>query len=135
MSRPLPLLLASFFMIAALEAESVKPSIGYTGAPADHHGQDCSVCHNSFGAANSDQSGSVIVGISDYNPGVQQMIHIQVKHPLAMRWGFQITIREVSDETAEGGTFSAGPGDPFQVVCDDGTQFGSAPPCNGNSGR
>jgi uncharacterized protein (TIGR03437 family) len=93
------------------------------------------VCHNSFGAANSDSRGSVTVGISDYNPGVQQMIHIHVSHPVAMRWGFQITIREVSDETAEAGTFSAMPADPFTVVCDDGTQFGSAPPCNGNSGR
>jgi uncharacterized protein (TIGR03437 family) len=134
MSRTLP-----FFLLAmapaALLAESAMPSIGYTGAPADHNGQNCSVCHNSFGPANSDTKGSLTVNISDYNPGVQQMIHITVKHPLATRWGFQITIREVSDETVEAGTFSASPGDPFTVVCDDGSHFGSAPPCNGNGGR
>jgi uncharacterized protein (TIGR03437 family) len=134
MSRILPLTLLAL-LPAAVIAESVKPSIGYTGAPADHNGQNCSVCHNSFGAANSDASGSLTVAVSDYNPGVQQMIHITVKHPLALRWGFQITIRQVSYETAEAGTFSASPSDPFQVVCDDGSQFGSAPPCGTNDQR
>src|SRR5882724_4178127 len=111
-------------------AENVKPSIGYTGAPTDHNGQNCSVCHSSFGTANSDKQGSLAVNVTDYNPGVQQMIHITVHHPQARRWGFQITIRQVSYENAEGGTFTASPGDPFQVVCDDSTQFGSAPPCS-----
>ncbi len=124
-----------FAMAGALFAESVMPSIGYTGAPADHNGQNCSACHNSFGAANSDTSGSLAVALDSYNPGVQQMIHITVKHPRATRWGFQITIREVSDETAEAGIFSAAASDSFIVVCDDGSKFGSAPPCNGNNGR
>jgi len=119
---------------SAVWAESAKPSIGYTGAPADHKGQTCVVCHNSY-AVNSDTRGSLTVSIGDYNPGVQQMIHITVAHTQAVRWGFQITIRQVSDETIEAGTFSAMPGDPFQVACDDGTQYGAAPPCSGNSGR
>lgn len=79
--------------IAPAVAESVMPSIGYTGAPIDHNGQNCSVCHSSFGAANSDTKGSLTVDVSDYNPGVQQMVHINVTHPLGMRWGFQVTIR------------------------------------------
>ena len=116
-------------------AESAMPSIGYTGAPADHNGQNCSVCHNSFGAANSNSQGSVTVSVTNYNPGVQQMIHVMVTNPKASRWGFQMTIREVSDETREAGTFSTVTGLPFTVVCDDGSQFGSAPPCNGNNGR
>jgi uncharacterized protein (TIGR03437 family) len=116
-------------------AESVMPSIGYTGAPADHKGQNCSVCHNSFGAANSNPQGSVTVSITNYNPGVQQMIHVTVTDPKATRWGFQMTIREVSDETREAGTFTTVTGQPFTVVCDDSSQFGSAPPCNGNNGR
>jgi hypothetical protein len=120
---------------AALLAESMMPSLGYTGAPTDHNGQNCSVCHNSFGPANSDTVGSLTVNVSDYNPGVQQMIHINVKHPLGMRWGFQVTIREVSGEALEAGTFSASPGDSFTVVCDDGSKFGSAPPCNVNGER
>ena len=130
------LLLVLFSLAPAVVlAESVMPSIGFTGSPTDHNGQNCSVCHNSFGAANSDKQGSLTVTMSDYNPGVQQMIHIIVQHPQAKRWGFQITIRQVSYEAAEAGTFSASPGDPFQVVCDDGSKFGSAPPCSGNGGR
>lgn len=104
------------------------PSIGYTGAPTDHIGQDCSTCHNSYGAANSDATGSVTANISSYNPGVQQTIHVMVQHPQAQRWGFQITIRSVSDQTQSAGDYSAGIA--VQVVCDDGSRFGSAPPCN-----
>jgi uncharacterized protein (TIGR03437 family) len=129
MSRIFPSILLALAPAVVL-AESAMPSIGYTGAPSDHNGQNCSVCHSSFGAANSDKTGSLTVSVTDYNPGVQQMIHITVSHPLAMRWGFQITIRQVSSETSEAGTFSANAGDPFQVVCDDGSQFGSAPPCS-----
>jgi uncharacterized protein (TIGR03437 family) len=51
------------------------------------------------------------------------------QHPQAQRWGFQITIRPVSDETQPAGDFSAGPS--VLVVCDNGSRFGSAPPCNG----
>ena len=134
MSRIFPAILLVLTPAVVL-AESVTPSIGYTGAPADHKGQNCSVCHSSFGAANSDTRGSVTVSITDYNPGVQQMIHVTVSHPTATRWGFQMTIREVSDETTEAGTFSTSAGVPFTVVCDDGSHFGSAPPCNGNNGR
>ena len=132
--RIFPVILFALAPVVA-RAESAMPSIGYTSAPADHNGQNCSVCHSSFGAANSDTRGSVTVSITDYNPGVQQMIHVTVSHPTASRWGFQMTIREVSDETTEAGTFSTSTGVPFTVVCDDGTHFGSAPPCNANNGR
>ncbi len=134
MTRLFPAILIVLAPAMAL-AESAMPSIGYTGAPADHNGQNCSVCHNSFGAANSNSQGSVTVSVTNYNPGVQQMIHVMVTNPKASRWGFQMTIREVSDETREAGTFSTVTGLPFTVVCDDGSQFGSAPPCNGNNGR
>jgi uncharacterized protein (TIGR03437 family) len=132
MNRILPAILFALAPAVVL-AESAMPSIGYTGAPADHHGQNCSVCHSTFGAANSDSQGSVTAAITDYNPGVQQMIHVTVSHPTASRWGFQMTIRQVSDETSEAGTFSAATG--ITVVCDDGSKFGSAPPCSGNNGR
>jgi uncharacterized protein (TIGR03437 family) len=112
----------------ALFGESAMPSIGYTGALTDHNGQDCSTCHNSYGGANSDATGSVMANISSYNPGVQQTIHVMVQHPQAQRWGFQITIRSVSDQTQSAGDYSAGIA--VQVVCDDGSRFGSAPPCN-----
>jgi uncharacterized protein (TIGR03437 family) len=134
MSRTLPAVLFALVPAVVL-AESAMPSIGYTGAPTDHNGQNCSVCHNSFGAANSDTRGSVTVSITDYNPGVQQMIHVTASHPTATRWGFQMTIREVSDESTDAGTFSTSAGVPFTVVCGDVSQFGSAPPCNANNGR
>src|SRR5271166_5627697 len=99
------ILLLSLLLTApiALLAESAMPSIGYAGAPADHNGQDCSTCHNSFGAANSDSRGSLTADIVSYNPGVQQTIRIMVQHPQAQRWGFQITIGAVSDETQSAG--------------------------------
>ncbi len=123
-------ILATLLLAApiALFGESALPSIGYTGAPTDHNGQNCSTCHNSFGAANSDATGSVTANISSYNPGVQQTIHIMVQHPQAQRWGFQITIRSVSDQTQSAGDYSTGIA--VAVVCDDGSHFGTAPPCN-----
>ncbi len=129
--------IALFALIpAAAVAESVMPSIGYTGAPTDHDGQDCSICHNSFGPANSDKTGSLQVTVSDYVPSEQQLIHIVVQNPNASRWGFQITIREQSNETLSSGTFSIpNPTHPEQVVCDDGTQYGSPAPCASNIAR
>ena len=135
MSRRLPLVLFALAP-AALLAESAQPSIGYTGAPTDHNGQNCSVCHNTYGAANSDPRGSLTVSVQNYNPGVPQMIVVTINHPTASRWGFQMTIREVSDETLEAGTFSDVSDEPYlQVVCDNGAQYGSQPPCSGNGNR
>jgi uncharacterized protein (TIGR03437 family) len=127
MSRTL-LLSLLFAAPVALLAESATPSIGYAGAPTDHNGQNCSTCHNSFGAANTDTRGSLTADITSYNPGVQQTIRIVVQHPQAQRWGFQITIRGVSDETQSAGDFSLS--NSVQVVCDDGSRFGAAPPCS-----
>lgn len=129
MNRRLLTLLMS--LPAALLAESVTPSLGYTGAPTDHNGQDCSTCHSTFGGANTDTRGSLTVMVNDYIPGNQQTIRIIIQHPQAERWGFQISIRQVSDETQSAGLLAmASSTDPDQLVCDDGSQFGSAPPCN-----
>src|SRR5581483_9207557 len=108
MTRVASLLLLSLAPVA-LFGESKMPSIGYTGAPTDHSGQDCSTCHNSFGAANSDNGGSLKVTFGNtagYVPSVQQLIHIVVQNPNASRWGFQITIREQTDQTLSAGTFA-----------------------------
>lgn len=127
--RLLPLLVIA---PAIMFAESKTPSLGYTGAPSDHGGQDCSTCHNSFGAANSDSHGSLQVHMLDYTPSERQTIHIIVQHPSASRWGFQITIREQSNETLSSGVFAVtDSSQPVQAVCDDGSQFGSPAPCNG----
>jgi uncharacterized protein (TIGR03437 family) len=126
---------------AALFAESgttTSPlSIGYTGAPTDHGGADCSTCHNTYGPANSNKSGSLQVIFSTngggYVPGVQQTIRIVVEQPASSKWGFQITIREQNNLTLSSGTFSIPTSTlPEQVVCNDGSQFGSPAPCGSN---
>jgi uncharacterized protein (TIGR03437 family) len=114
-----------------LFAERTMPSLHSTGVPVDG-GQTCSACHNNLGAANSDLTGSLSVSVVDYTPGLQQMIHVKVQHPQATRYGFQMTIRAVTDETLEAGTMAQSlASDPVQVRCDDGSRFGSASPCNG----
>jgi uncharacterized protein (TIGR03437 family) len=134
--RLLPLLVVAPALIftASLFGESKTPSLGFAGAPADHGGQNCSMCH-SDAAANSDKTGSLQVSVADYIPSQQQPIHIVIKHPTASRWGFQITIREQSDETLSAGTFAVIDPTTTQVVCDDGSQFGSPGPCNGTIAR
>jgi len=118
-----PLLPVLFPLI--LVAERVTPSIGFAGAPTDHNGQTCVTCH----ASNGDTRGSLTVTVGDYTPSKPQLITIVVQHPTAGRAGFQITIRQVSDETKTAGAFT--PGDPVQDRCDDGSQFGLPGPCNG----
>ena len=103
---PLLFVVPALFLAQSVFAESQTPSLGYTGA------------------------------VSDYVPTVQQLIHIVVQNPSGSRWGFQITIRGQSDETLSSGTFSIpNPNDPEQVVCDDGTQYGSPAPCASNIAR
>jgi uncharacterized protein (TIGR03437 family) len=134
--RLLPLLVVvpAFFLAESLFAESQTPSLGYTGAPTDHGGANCSTCHT--GLPLNDSAGSLKVTVSDYVPNVQQTIHIVVQHAAASVWGFQITIREQSNQTLSSGTFTIpDPTLPEQVVCDDGSQFGSQPPCGSNIAR
>ena len=103
--------LAIFVLLASAPAavfgESATPSIGYTGAPADHGGQNCITCHT--GAAVNDPSGSLQVIASDYSPLGQQLIHIIVQNSHADRWGFQMTIRAQNSPAASAGTFSLAP--------------------------
>jgi uncharacterized protein (TIGR03437 family) len=130
--------LAIFVLLASAPAavfgESATPSIGFTGAPTDHGGQSCITCHT--GAALNDPSGSLKVTVSDYVPNMPQLIKIMVQNPNASRWGFQMTIREQSDETLSAGTFAISSSMlPEQVVCDDGSQYGSQAACAVNSMR
>ncbi|HEV2687695.1 MAG TPA: choice-of-anchor V domain-containing protein [Bryobacteraceae bacterium] len=126
MNRALFLLLLVLFPLV-LVAERATPSIGFAGAPTDHGGQTCVTCHNSFPL--NPAGGSLTVTVGDYTPSRTQLIAVAVQFPQAARAGFQITIRQVSDETKTAGTFTPAV-DPIQVRCDDGSQFGGAPPCN-----
>jgi len=110
-----------------------------TGAPIKHTGVvdgglDCAACHGSFGPANSDPQGSVVIeGLEPYTGSTQQL-RITIKHPLAERTGFQLTARFVNGN----GTLGAGNFEPIdnttKVVCDDGSSdpnnVGSPGPCS-----
>ncbi len=124
MRRKLFVLLLSAGPVALL-AESGPATIRTTGAPIDG-GQTCASCHSPRAGANT---GSLTIDPSVYTANVPQTIHVRVADPAGARWGFQLTSRLVSDETMPAGTFTSS--ETVQVRCDDGTRFGSAPPCNG----
>ena len=96
-------------------AFSGGPPIRRTGAPADG-GTDCSACHRTFAPANSDSRGFVRISAVSYTPGKKQLIRVQVYHPDAKRWGFELTARLTSDENLKAGTFT--PSATVQVKCD-----------------
>src|SRR5215831_15577787 len=87
----------------ALWAYSTGPPIMRTGAPADC-GQAFNVCHTTF-PLHDDSGGSVLIRASAYSPRVKQSMGIKVSHPSAVRLGFPLTSRPVSDETKQAGTF------------------------------
>ena len=106
-----------------LFAFSAGPPVKRTGAAVDG-GINCTACHASFGAANSDARGSVTISAADYVPGVKQVIAVTVKHPEALRWGFQMIARTTADQLKQAGTFSSDSG--VRVRCETGNE-----PCNG----
>lgn len=76
-----------------LFAFSSGPPVKRTGAAVDG-GLTCAVCHSNLGPANSDPKGSVTISAASYAPGVKQMVTVSVKHPDALRWGFQLIARD-----------------------------------------
>jgi hypothetical protein len=60
---------------------------------------------------------------------VRQTIRVIVEHPDAATWGFQLTARQVSDETKAAGTFQSS--DTVVVRCDGPGEHGTDPPCSG----
>lgn len=114
-----------------LLAFSTGPPLKRTGVVDGN--TNCSACHRTFAPANSDASGSVTISnLENYIPGAVQTLRITVKHPQASRWGFQLTARFVTGGgSVKAGTF-APVNDETKVVCDDGSQTGSAGPCAAN---
>ena len=106
-----------------LFAFSTGPPVKRTGAAIDG-GQNCSVCHATYGAANSDNRGSVTISAANYVPGVNQVIAVTVKHPEALRWGFQLIARTAADQSKQAGTFTSD--EVVRVRCEAGNA-----PCNG----
>ena len=106
-----------------LFAFSTGPPVMRTGAAIDG-GQNCSVCHATFGAANSDPRGSVKITAANYVPGVNQVVTVSVQHPEALRWGFELIARTAADQTKQAGTFTSDT--IVRVRCTTGNA-----PCNG----
>jgi uncharacterized protein (TIGR03437 family) len=114
----------------ALLAFSAGGPLRRTGAPIDG-GLDCSQCHTSFGAANSDSAGTFTINTPAYKPGTTQILTLTIAHPQASNWGFQITARAINDPAHSIGSFAAS--DFVQVRCDDNnTTNGSLGPCTGS---
>ncbi len=113
---------------ATLFAFSSGPPIKRTGAAVDG-GLNCTACHRSF-AVNSG-AGKVTIDAPNYYPGRVHTIRVKVEDPQAMRWGFQLTARLVSDQTKEAGVFLAT--EEIRVRCDPtgDAPVGSPAGCNG----
>lgn len=105
-------------------ANSTGPPIQRTGAPADG-GTTCTACHRTFAPVNSDPRGSVAVSAKPYVPGVMQTIQVTIKHPEALRWGFQVTARPTTDPSKMAGSFT--PNTTIRVRCQNGVDG----PCQG----
>lgn len=124
---------------AAMAALPVSLLAFSTGPPIKRTGQidggnTCVGCHTTFAPANSDPAGSVrVASSSTYSPGIAQTIKVTVSHPLASRWGFQLTARFLNGG-GMAGTLLPGDDGETKVVCDDGTAGrGTAGPCAGGT--
>ncbi|MBS1826887.1 MAG: hypothetical protein JST93_16335 [Acidobacteria bacterium] len=98
------------FLIAGLAVTPVLlfgfssgPPQGRTGAQVDG-GITCNACHR--GADVNDGVGRLTITAASYSPGVKQTIRVQLTHPSARRWGFQLTARVASDPSKKAGTLS-----------------------------
>jgi uncharacterized protein (TIGR03437 family) len=129
--RLLLLFSLSAVLPAALFGSSAGQDIRRAGVLSDGGG-NCSACHSDNGASNSDPRGSIKIEATTYKPGIPQIIRVTVQHPEAKRWGFELTARQVTDETKQAGTFTAT--QDIRVRCDDTSpvpDVGTAPPCGG----
>src|SRR5689334_11909359 len=104
------LLLSSLAFPLLMHGFSHNPPIRRTGVPTDDGGTVCTACHRTFGVPNPDTQGSVTVETSDvYLPGVPQPVKVTVQHPLAVRWGFELTAGVVNNTNDQAGSFLGGP--------------------------
>ncbi len=85
-----------------------NPPARRSGVPTDDAGATCTACHRSF-ALNPDTIGNVTVETADtYTPGVAQTVKVTVSHPQAVKWGFQLTARQVNNTNDQAGSFTGG---------------------------
>jgi len=109
--------LACSIVPAVLHAHVNGTPAGYAGAPSDHNGATCANCHTGGPPVNS--AGRFSLSVSNFSPGVQQNISVQINDTQGRLFAFQLTARLASDPTKPGGTFSPTPGQ-TQVLCANG---------------
>ena len=119
--------LVLMIVIAALFLAPVILLATVEGLPLAHTGafgeQGCDQCHRSQGG-----SGQVQVEVGPYIPGQKQSVLITITDPTAIRWGFQLAARQVSNPQVQAGTFSVGDSQFVRVRCASGTPL----PCSGS---
>lgn len=105
MRRSLLVLPAAFLVVTA------GPAAAFSSGPPDGHAGDppgfanCTVCHTSF-PVNSGDGELTLSGVpTDYSPGVDYTLTIDIVDPEQMRWGFEMTV--ITDAGDEGGVLAA----------------------------
>lgn len=102
--------------------------VGYAGVPdgvpTDHNGATCASCHT--GGPPPNAAGRITLSVTNFSPGVQQNISVQITDTQQRLFAFQLTARLARDHTQPGGTFVPTPNQ-TQVLCANG-QPG---PCGG----
>jgi uncharacterized protein (TIGR03437 family) len=102
------LLLSCILIPEILLGFTRNPPARRSNVPTDDAGASCIACHRTF-ALNPDTVGSVTVETADtYTPGVAQTVKVTVSHPQALKWGFQLTARQVNNTNDQAGSFAAG---------------------------
>lgn len=80
------------------DAFSSGPPDGYAGAPPGF--RDCTQCHSDFGLNEGDGSLTVTGLPEAFFPGETYDLSVVLEDPEQMRWGFELTILDGSDQAA-----------------------------------
>jgi uncharacterized protein (TIGR03437 family) len=115
--RILAFLLACSTAPVVLHAHVDGTPVGYTGVPTDHGGATCASCHTGGPPVNAAGRFSLIV--TNFSPGIQQNIAVEISDSGERLFAFQLTARLASDQTKPAGTFLQTPGQ-TQVLCTNG---------------
>ena len=91
--------------------------VGYAGVPTDHGGATCASCHTGGPPVNA--AGRFLLSVTNFNPGVQQNLSVQINDTAERLFAFQLTARLASDTTKQAGTFLPTPNE-TQVLCANG---------------
>jgi len=125
----LPAFLLAFSLAPLILHANVDGTpVGYAGVPngvpTDHGGATCASCHTGGPPVNA--AGRFSLSVTNFSPGVQQDISVQINDSAGRLFAFQLTARLASDQTKPGGTFVPTSGQ-TQVLCANGKPG----PCGG----